>query len=992
VDERSRIPEPELAVGDEVEGFRVDRVTALEEIRARLYEAHDTRTGARLAHIHCFDPENLFSVGFATPPADSRGTPHILEHAVLAGSARFPVKDAFSELERRSLATFLNAFTWPDRTLYPVCSAVRADYENLATVYGDLVFHPRLLEQTFLQEGVHVAPRDLDGPGDALTYAGVVYNEMRGAYSSPEQQVERALRQRLLPDTIYRHDSGGDPDVIPELTHAALVDFHRRHYAAANARFLLYGDVPPRDNLGLCAGLLARTEPGEAIAEPALQPRWSEPRAVELRYPIGPDAETAGRSFCILSWLSRPGDDVEGVLAMEVIIEALVGSAAGPLRRALIDSGLGADLYPVHAYDTEGRESIVRFGLRGTDPERADEIERLVLQTLGRIAAEGLDRELVAASLHQVELAGREITPPFPVLLLTRASRLWYHGGEPADGLRFGQQVEALRARLEREPDLLERMIREELIHNPHRLRLVASPDRTLLAEKERALSERLAALRAGMHAERVEELRARAVELRAAQEAPDTPEAIATLPKLAPADVPRAVRRVPTHIRQTGGVTVLEHPTFTNGMVYLGLAFRVDDADDDAARWLPLMGAATTGMGAAGLDYEQMARRILRHTGGVGTELYAARHLGTGAPSEWVMVDGKALGRNAGELFAILGDLVTAPDAGDTKRLRDLVREAATRAEGALVPRGSRLALLRAAEGLGRHHRRRERWSGVSQLLLLRELARGIDDGVGALGERLAGLQRRFFTRGRAVVSVCADPETLEALRPQVDALVGRLAEGEMQDSGAAEPSGPSAPDGPPTGIACATEVSFVAKAMPAVRIDDPASPAMELLTHVLSLDYFYKRLRVQGGAYGGWCSYALEDGVVAMVSYRDPQLAKTLETYAGALAWAREHLTDAALEACRLGVIGARDRILSPEEMMSVARRRWAIGLTDDARQAFKDGILGMPADEVRRLAFPVLEEGLGRARAAVLSSRDRLEQAGEALSAPFAIIDAG
>ncbi|RME75618.1 MAG: hypothetical protein D6776_02800, partial [Planctomycetota bacterium] len=411
---------------------------------------------------------------------------------------------------------------------------------------------------------------------------------------------------------------------------------------------------------------------------------------------------------------------------------------------------------------------------------------------------------------------------------------------------------------------------------------------------------------------------------------------------------------------------------------------------------WLPILGAATTGMGAAGLDYQQMARRLLACTGGVGTELHAATRLDTSTPSEWLFVDGKALARNGARLCEILGDLVTAPDPSDTRRLADLVREAATQAEAAVVPRGSRLATLAAAAGFGRAHSRRECWSGVSQLRFLRELAADIDARAAKVSERIAALQRRLFVRRGAIVSVAADPEVLEALRPEIDALIGRLpdrapasAEQPGASGGGRDGSEASAA---PVGIAAATEVAFVAELLPVPRIGAPEAPALELLAHQLSLDYLYQRLRVEGGAYGGWCSYLWDDGLLALVSYRDPEPARTLRTYAELLAWAREHVTEAAIASCRLGAIRAQDRVLSPEAMMSVARRRYVIGLEDAMRQALREGVLRLGAEAVRERALPALERGFERAHAAALADRRQIEQAADALGLRFEIIEAG
>ncbi|GIW71932.1 MAG: hypothetical protein KatS3mg102_1474 [Planctomycetota bacterium] len=762
--------------------------------------------------------------------------------------------------------------------------------------------------------------------------------------------------------------------------------------------------MPPRDNLALLARLLAGLQPGPPPpAVPALQPPWPAPRELQLRYPVAAGAETARRSFCVLAWLCCPVTEVAEALWLQVLVEALVGSAAGPLRKALIDSGLGEDLYPPHACETETLQLAVRFGLRGTEPEHAGAIEQLVLGTLARLAEQGLDRELLEASLHQVELAGREIVPPFPILLLSRASRLWYYGADPKDGLRFGEQLAALRRRLAAEPDLPERTLRRWLLDNPHRLRLVARPDPELFVERERALRARLAELSARLDAAERQRLAERARALRAAQATPDPPAALARLPRLEPHQVPRAVRRLPTEMREHAGVPILEHPVFANGMVYLGLAFDTAELEEELVALLPLFGLATTEMGAAGLDYEQMARRIQRYTGGVWSELVAGAEVHTGAPRERLLIDGKALAHNGHQLVAIVRDLVGAPDPHDAKRLGDLVREAHARAEAALIPRGTRLAILRAARGLGRRFRRREQWAGVSQLLFLRALAATLAEELPQLIERLETLGRRLLVRQRLLVSVAGDPQSIAALRAEIDALIEALpAAGGGSGAVAPDGRGPAgtAASGPVAagaeraateGIAIASEVAFAARLLPVAPITSEAAPALELLAHVLSLDYLYQRIRVQGGAYGGWCQYGQEDGVLVMASYRDPHLEETLQVFDGVWAFARERLDDAALEAVRLGALAPGLRPPSPAEVLSTARRRWLLGIDDELRQRLRDGLFELDAAAVRRLALPVLEQGLAAAGTAALAARERLLAAARALQLPLTITEA-
>lgn len=983
--DRSTIPESTHRAGDIVSGFTIDAVTTLPGIKARCYEASHPRTGAKVVHVHCHDDENMFSVGFRTPPPDSTGVAHILEHSVLAGSKKYPVKDAFKELGKRTLNTFLNAMTWPDRTVYPVCSTVKADYWNLASVYVDLVFDPLLKPETFAQEGHHL---ELAKPGDAtsdLVVTGVVYNEMKGAFSSPEMVVVRQLRRLLMPDTPYGHESGGDPEAIPDLSYDDFVRFHRQFYSPSNARFMFYGDVQLAENLAFLDAVLAPFPRVEVDTRLALQGRWTAPRRATVSYPVGASDPVTGKTFVAMAWLLCEASDVELSVALEVVLDALTGSAAAPLRKALVDSALGADVYP-SGFGGEGRQSVAMIGLRGTEAERADRIEDLVMSTLRTVAREGLAAELIEASLHQIELSGREISSSFGLSLLVRANGPWYADADPKAGFELGAIIEAIRARYAADRRYFDTLIERMLIDNPHRLRLVGTPSRALAADRDARLAERLAAKKRAMDAAEVARVDAAAAALRAAQRAGDPPEALATLPTLAMSDIPRAAKSIPTdeQFRELGGVRVLAHPVFSNGLAYVGLAFDARDLDDAEQLLIPLLGRATTGMGAAGLDYVALSKRINRSTGGLSAASIAGRPLDGGPPVARFMLDGRALARNADELCAIMKDVLAAPDPRDERRLADLVREMASQVASRIVPSGHQFALYRAAASLTESSWRREQWSGVTQIQHLKRLAKDVAGGVGSLVERIAALQAKLFTRGRALLSVAGDPETLAAMRPALERLVGGLPAG--------APAGPAVGAAPAiakdAGVAIPAQVNYVAQVLTVPTLTSPAAPALGLLSTILSSDYLYRRLRVEGGAYGGFASYMADSGMLALMSYRDPHLADTLGVYAGVVEHLERTLDDAAVEASRIGAIGALDRVLSPASMLEVARSRHLFGVRLADRQAYRDGLMSLNAAQIRERALPWVARALADAPRAALGSREALDKANATLARGLAI----
>ena len=983
---RSVIPDPAHNPGDVVHGFRVDAVTPLSDIKALVYEVTHERTGAQVLHVHCNDEENMFSVGFRTPPADSTGVAHILEHSVLAGSDKYPVKDAFKELGKRTLNTFLNAMTWPDRTVYPTCSPVRADYFNLARVYSDLVFNPKLKRQTFEQEGHHLELEDAEDPESALIVKGIVYNEMKGVYSSPESYIYRELGQQLMPDTVYGHDSGGDPDRIPDLTYEQFVAFHRQFYSPSNARFMLYGDITLDDNLSFLEEILGPFDAVEVDSNIEKQAHWDAPREHKVDYVVGEEDSLDKKTFVVLTWLTCDTADTMETLLLDVAMDAISGSSAGPLRKALIDSQLGEDVFPGGGLSGGIKQTSVSVGLRGTETEHIETIEALIFDTLRGIIADGIDPELIEACFHRFEFAGKEINPPFPIQLMYRANSLWYFDADPKEGLQFSSLVDTARTRYAAEPRVFERSLQRWLIDNPHRLRLIATPSNTLAAEQKKAQQEKLAALKASLSPDALAEIQRNAQALKAAQEAPELPENIAKLPEIKLEDIPRPVRTIPTVRRDIGATRCCEHEAFSNDIGYVSLTFDIRDLDPALTAYLPLLSHATTSMGAAGLAYDAMSTRISRHTGGISASPGTGRNLHTGARYTNFHVGSSALTREAEPLFAILKDVLTAPDPRDTKRFSDLLKMSYSRLKSAVVPRGHSFAYISAAASLDLTLWQREQWQGLSQLRLRKEILDDLDARLPQVIDTVARLQAELFTRSRLMVNISGDPEVISAFRPHLEALVEALPVGTPV---AAERDG-VLPPSRDLGLVVPSQVNYVGQVLSVPRLTDPSAPALEMLAHVIKEEFLYKKLRVQGGAYGGFSFYDGTSGLFPMLSYRDPNLLETLAAYEGTLDFVREELNDGLVDGLRIGVIGGLDRVLSAAQKLGVARGRYLLGLTTEDRQAFRDGIFSVDADAIRALALPHLEAALEAAPRAVLASREALTKANEALTRKFDLIE--
>jgi presequence protease len=978
-------PEPQLKQGEETRGFLVRRVEAVEDICCTAYEMEHLATGAKLLHLHGSDNENLFAVGFRTPPGDSTGVAHILEHSVLAGSKAFPVKDAFNELSRATLQTFINAFTYPDKTLYPVASQVPVDYFNLARVYTDLVLRPRILKETFQQEGHHLEFVKPDDPGSDLTLSGIVFNEMKGAYSSPDSLMYKALQQNLFPDNSYGFDSGGDPETIPRLTWEQLREFHRLYYSPTNAYIFLYGNIPPADHLAFLEDVLrgfGRVRVESAIG---LQPRWQRPRSARDCFPVGKDESLARKTAVNLAWMTAENTLPEEVLLLRIAAHALVGTAAGPLRKALVDSGLGEDLSPVTGLECDLRQVVFAVGLRGTDADKADAVEDLVLKTLESLAQKGFEQELIEAALHQVEFHGREIVRggyPYGITLMGRVFHTWLYDGDPLVPLKFNPLIERVRSRWEKEPGLFQDVIRQWFLENPHRLRSVMEPSHGCLEESESKFLQQMADLKATLTEKDREEIRDEAACLKALQSQPDSPEALATLPRLNRSDIPREVERIPCEEGNAGGIPILKHEIFSNGVVYLDCAFDVSHVPDELQPYLPVMGKFARGMGAAGHRYDEMATRISTAMGGLGVQL--ASGFGRDGKQTWqkMIFRMRALHRNVPEAVALLGDILAASDLSDRRRMQDLVLEKRNGLHAAVIPSGHLFAQRTAASTLNLASRRDEQWSGLIQLQLLSTLAGQF--AAESLVGTMERVKRLVFRRGGLLLNITGDAAGIDLMLSQIGHLKDRLA-----DDASAEAQASMLPTPAHRGISIAAQVCYVAQVAAAPGYFDPSSAALTVLSRELSKGYLYNRIRVQGGAYGGMSLYDPLGRFFSFLSYRDPHLAATLKVYDAAAPWLLETgIGEEDLEKTIIGTIGSLDRPADPAGKGYLSMVRHFAGIIDSDRQGFRDRILSLSPDDLLKTAREVLIPALKTSSVAVYAGEERLKQANESLEAKLVI----
>ena len=688
-----------------------------------------------------------------------------------------------------------------------------------------------------------------------------------------------------------------------------------------------------------------------------------------------------GKTTVNMAWMTVENTDGETAMLLTIVSDLLVGSAAAPLRKALIDSGLGEDLSPVTGLERDLKQIAFAVGLRGTEPEKAPQIEALILDTLREVTANGFDSELIEGTLHQIEFHGREMVRgayPYGIVLMGRAYHTWLYDGDPLTDMNFPRTIIEIRRKWETDPTLFQKCARKWFLENPHRLLSVMEPSRTFQEEGEQVIRDHVARFQESLSPEEKERIREETLSMKRFQEEPDPPEAAATLPKLSIGDISREIETIPTDRTVIGGVPVLKHDLFTNGIAYLDLAFDVSDIPEDLQPYLPLLGKLTVQMGAAGLSYEAMAKRIALRTGGLGANL--ATGLTADGKKNWqkMFFSVKSLYRNVDEAIGIVRDILKAGDLADTARMHDLILEKRNGLHASVIPSAHLFAQMAAAAGLSLSARRNEQWHGRTQLRFMAGTADRLNDFREALRENLMRLRKMVFVRNRLHLNLTADEEGLKHLAAAAGRMVDALPAGYPPIALQEQTLRPEH-----IGIAIPAQVCYVTKVLTAPPYRDPLSAALFVMARQLSNGYLYRHIRVQGGAYGGSCRYEPLGGLFAFLSYRDPHLTETLTIYEDAVESAiQKPVTQEELEKAITGAIGALDRPLDPAGRGYTALIRELSGLTDADRRRFREEVLGVTPERLQEAARRYFPPAVEAAVVAVCAAEERLQKANESL----------
>ena len=983
-----------METGERICGFEIIGIVELEELKARgIWARHNS--GAEVFHVLNDDPENLFSFAFSTAPDDSSGVSHILEHSVLCGSEKYPLKDSFLVLAQGSLQTFLNAWTFPDKTVYPASSVNEKDYFNLMSVYADAVFRPLLSEWTFMQEGWRLVPAK-----SGLEYTGVVYNEMKGSYSSMDTYAGHWSIKSVMPDTPYAHESGGDPDCIPGLSWEALKEFHRSRYVPANCRIFLAGNIPTEKQFSCLDNCLSGLSPGNAAVAVPKAARWD--KNVTIRVPC-PGSE---KPQAIVPWLCTDSTDTRETMALACIAEILLGHDGAPLTRTLVESGLGEDLSPVIGLESELRETVFSAGLRGVFTENGNTknacqlVENLILDTLRRLLKEGIPKEEIDAALLNMEFSHREIKRshgPYSLVWMRRSYRTWLYGKQPWDSLLFVPAFSELKQRItgsfgtdaegNSHNKYLESLIEKYLLSNPHRALVIIESEADFLEKKDRETAARLKETRLGQA--EIKSLKEKNKTLEKIQAKKEPKEILEAVPHLTRSDLTVNIETVPTEFTFLEGSAdasakappCLAHPIFTNGVSYADMAFPVDVLDIEDYPWLPFFARSIVSMGLPGMDYGEVSTLLARTAGG----FYALLETGSTAPQpgksamaaeylgrDWIIYRIKALDEKLDAALDLSRRMITEADFSDLRRLKDLALEMKNDNDSSLAPAGHQYASSCSGKFFSRSRAADEIWNGLGQIAFSHELA-AMD--MGALKERMEKIRDRLALSG-VLLNITSSPDAVpNALKaagcfgsfgspkmPNPDCSKKETLFGFLQKR--VTQAGLSPGSGAEVFSSPSLQVGFAAMSLPAAPYGTAEHAAEMVFSHELRTGPLWESIRMMGGAYGAMAVPNNLEKVFSFSTYRDPDPLRSLDAISKILKRrSAEGIDRDSLEKFIIGTYARETRPQSPAEKGFAEFLRTLYGISDDHRLTRLKDIVTLDAEAAnaaaRRLA-KAAEEG--------------------------------
>ncbi|WP_240838456.1 insulinase family protein [Acidaminobacter sp. JC074] len=927
-------------------GFKLLDTHKVNEINSDAFVYEHEKSGAKLLHLKNTDDNKVFSIAFRTPPSDSTGVPHIIEHCVLSGSRKYKTKEPFMDMVKGSLKTFINAMTFSDKTIYPVASRNEKDFMNLMDVYLDAVFFPMIHEDKtiFMQEGWHYNLEEKDGP---LKYNGVVYNEMRGAYSQPTTLLREYIGKSLYPDTTYQYSSGGNPDNITDLTYEDFKKFHEDFYHPSNAYIYLYGDGNIEDYLKHLDDYLNHFDKKEIESHIPLQKGFDKINQYDGKYSIASEESDDKKTYLSYNFVVGQGTDARAHLMGEVMKDVLVGAAAGPVKKALLDAGIGEDIMASFDGGVQLNLSIIA---KNAELSQKSEFERIIRETLEKAVKEGLDKNLIESSINVSEYDMREATgfATKGIIYHIYSMNSWLYEGHPTELIAYDKEVKAIRDLID--TDYFEKYIQEKLLDNTHASVVSLSPEKGLSEKKAKADEDKLEKVKSALSDQALDDILEENKVLKSKQLTPDSKEALDTIPKLSVSDVTIEAEQIPIEENQVDDYKIVKHNIFSNDIAYVEFLFDTTMVSQEDISYIPLLADLIGKIDTKSYGYGDLNNEIYKLTGGINLSSRTYTDTNSKAFYPKMVVSGKVIVDKLEDLMRLVNVLLTETLFEDSKRIKELLLQSKSRMEMAINQRGDSYASSRLASYFLPSSHYGEKVKGFDYYWFLSDLIKNYDAQV---LEKLQNVYVKLFNTNGLIISITGDDKTYDTFeKTYKSALEGLNKDAFESQSYNFDLKVKN------EGIASSSNVQYCAQGFNFKALDYKYSGHMQVLKSILSADYLHDRIRAKGGAYGCGISFS-DNGNVIATSYRDPNLENTFNVFDEMADYIDElSLDQETLTRFIIGAVSRLDSAMTPKGKGTYGTANHISGITQVMIQEEREAILNIKLEDIKSLAKLVRE----------------------------------
>ena len=950
-------------------GFKLLEEHKIDEIESIGRVFYHEKSGARLLHIENGDNNKVFSIGFRTPPSDSTGVPHIIEHCVLSGSRKYTTKEPFMDMVKGSLQTFINAMTYSDKTLYPVASRNEKDLFNLMDVYLDAVFYPKIYDipEIFMQEGWHYELFDKE---DDIQIKGVVYNEMQGAYSSPERILVDSIDKSLYPDTPYQYSSGGNPDVIPQLTYEDFLDFHRKYYHPSNSYIYLYGNGNIEEQLDFIdKNYLSNFNRIKVDSNIKIQKPFTQKNELEAYYHISQEESDKSRTYLSLNFVLGQNIDLETYLMNSILGPLLIDSPAAPLKKALLDAGIGEDIFSI---STGGLQPSFGIVAKNTSIDKKEEFEKIIFDTLNNLIEQGIDKKLIQACVNMVEYDLREASrfPTKGIIYNIQSLDSWLYDGSPVSHLQYEKTLNQLRKNID--TGYFENFIKEHIVNNTHSSSVTISPKKGLADKKAGTLKEALKKYKNSLTEEEINALIHENNKLKEIQLSDDSPEAKASIPKLSLSDVDTKSEIIPQDIMEIDDITFLYHNIFTSKIGYLDIYFDISMIDEELIPYINILAGIIGKIDTETKSYSELSNEIYSHTGGIdlGASVYMKYNRDDVFHPKFI-VSGKAIGNNIIKLLELISELILESKIKDEKRIKELLQQMKSRIEMSIFNKGHSIASRRVSSYFSPSRKYLEKLNGLDFYWFLSHLLDEFDSNSQEILSNLNKVYNMIFNKNNLIISFTGDEDDFSLVKNNLNVLTGNI-NNEKLDPVKYNFSQKRSNEG----ILSSANVQYVSKGYNFKRLGYDFNGSMRVLTTILNGDYLHNRIRAQGGAYGAGILVD-RTGHLTTFSYRDPNLDKTLLVYNNMGDYIENlELSKEELTTYIIGTISRLDPATTPHMKGQIATNRYISNTSQEDVQKIRDQVLNTKLEDIKAFA-PVLKDTMEENYLCVLGNENKIKE---------------